>query len=80
MYIQGLCQSRLTGSVQPILPRTENTVPLLLVQLLPWGHVCLKSRYSPTALVYLLIKNLLPSNGRRFVTVTQHGFYTLQYT
>jgi hypothetical protein len=34
------------------------------VQLFPWEHACLKSRFSATTLVYLLVKNLLTSNGR----------------
>jgi hypothetical protein len=44
------------------------------------GNMLFQSRYSATILVYLLITNLLPSNRRRFVTVTQHGVYTLRYT
>jgi hypothetical protein len=39
--------------------------PFLIVvgQLLPSKHVCFRSRYSVTAVVYLLISRSLPSNG-----------------
>jgi hypothetical protein len=34
-----------------------------VVQLLPLKHICLRSRYSVTVVVYLLISRSLPSNG-----------------
>jgi hypothetical protein len=36
---------------------------IVVVQLLPWEHVCLRSCYSVTAVVYLLISWSLPSSG-----------------
>jgi hypothetical protein len=43
--------------------RTALNTPLLvvIVQLLPWEHVCFQSRYSVTYVVYLLISQSLPS-------------------
>jgi hypothetical protein len=35
---------------------------LIAVQLFPWEHVCFRSRYSVTAVAYLLISLSLPSN------------------
>jgi hypothetical protein len=35
---------------------------IIVVQLLPWNHVCLQSRYSVKAVTYLLISWSLPSN------------------
>jgi hypothetical protein len=48
-----------------ISTRTAHKTPFLIVvvQLLPWEHVCLQSRYSLTALVYLFISRSFPSNG-----------------
>jgi hypothetical protein len=33
------------------------------VKLLPWNHICLRSRYIATAVLVLLISRSLPSNG-----------------
>jgi hypothetical protein len=55
----------------------------LAVQLFPWEHVCLRSCYWATVLVYLLIKNLLHGSGCCFVVcfevASQQWLYTLQY-
>jgi hypothetical protein len=51
----------LTGA--PNLSRTaQKTSILIVVQLLPWDHVCLQNRYSVRAVVYLHISRSLPSN------------------
>jgi hypothetical protein len=52
-----LCQHRLCKADHVYLKHCSSVA----VQLYLWEHVGLRSRYS--ALVYLLIKNLLPSNG-----------------
>jgi hypothetical protein len=45
--------------------RTTQKTPLLTIAVQSsWEHVCLRSRYSATAAVYLLIPRSLPSSGR----------------
>jgi hypothetical protein len=48
-----------------ILARIAQKTPLLIVvvQSFPLEHVCLRSRYSVTALVYMLMSRSLSSNG-----------------
>jgi hypothetical protein len=41
----------------------RKTFLIVVVHLLPWEHVYLRSRYSVTAFAYLLISRSLPSNG-----------------
>jgi hypothetical protein len=41
----------------------------LAVQLFPLEHICLRSRYSVTAVVYLLITRTLPSNGSTYYNI-----------
>jgi hypothetical protein len=47
----------------------------VVVLLLPWQHVCLRSRYSATALVYLLISWSLHSKGSTCYN-TLHALHT----
>jgi hypothetical protein len=47
------------------------------LQLFPWEHICLRSRYSETALVYLLISRSLPNNES---TCNYYMQYCLQIT
>jgi hypothetical protein len=54
--------------VYNISARTAHKTPYLIfvVQLLLWEHVCLRSRYSVRAVVYLLISRSLTSNGSAY--------------
>jgi hypothetical protein len=45
-------------------PRNKIPFPFVVVQSLSWENVCLRSRYSVTAAVYLLIPRSLSSRGR----------------
>jgi hypothetical protein len=49
------------------------------VQLFPWKHACLRSRYSANALAYLLISRSTPSNGStHYNTVDVYEFSLFQ--
>jgi hypothetical protein len=45
------------------MKRTETPFRFVVVELLQLEHVCLRSRYSVTAVVYLLTSLSLPYNG-----------------
>jgi hypothetical protein len=56
-WLTSKCVSVITSRLGPHRKRHSSVA----VQSFPWEHVCLKSCYSATR-IYLLIKNLLPSN------------------
>jgi hypothetical protein len=62
------CSSQL---VPLITTWTTQKTPFLIVvvQLLPWEQICLRSCYSVTAVVYLLISQSLPNNGSTCYTI-----------
>jgi hypothetical protein len=61
---KGVCRLSTNSSGHYTSARTAyKTLLIVVVQSFQWEHVCLRSRYLATALVYLLISRSFSSNG-----------------